>query len=304
MIGRIIIDMRSIGRGISNKGCYSFPAWGLIVCLFIQLTLGTEAATNQTAHAVVDLQLRKPTVKLPAGYDSFLKDGLLWQGDVLLHGRKWWLGAAERLQGQPLSQLNWLFFLQSTDRDGAPVKGPPWVFYALKNKNLTLNNHTYRLSWALDGTGPQAGFQMTFNDDQPAMGELKVEGTDILRLQFHSGSQGNLVLVENPGPTITLPVDRYSMVQVTVGKTNSAARFEANLLQPLEIASANATVLRAGGPLTNRLSAQWQGRSLRLDCQLLGAEGHAFRSIDQNLPPSFTVSRNGRTIHQGSFEFG
>jgi len=294
--------VRSIGHGISNKGCYNFPAWGLIVCLFIQLTSGTEAATNQTAHAVAELQLRKPAIELPPGYGSFLKDGMLWQGEVKLHGRKWWLGAAEQPHDRRSLPSQWLLFLQATDNDGSPVKGLPWFFYALGN--LSLNGHAYQVAWNLDGTGSQARLRVTFVEDRPAMGELKVEGTDIRRLQLQGDRQEQLVCVEDPGPKIILPVDRYHYVQVTVGKTNSAVRFETRLFQPLEVTTTNVAILRSGGPLTNFLSVSRQGRSFRLNCQLLNGAGQTFRPLDQSDPPTFNVDLDGRTIHSDKFEFG
>jgi hypothetical protein len=69
---------------------------------------------------------------------------------------------------------------------------------------------------------------------------------------------------------------------------------------------ANAPVLAAGGPLTNSVGVQRQGRSLSLNYQLLGADGAPYQLMSQNRtdPPRFVVYKKGKQIHSGRFEFG
>ena len=132
-------------------------------------------------------------------------------------------------------------------------------------------------------------------------GELKIEGEDILRLVLNGDHQ---VILEKPGSTIQLPAGKYQMVNVTVGKNNSDARFVLTIGHSLEVSTNKTAVLRAGGPLTNRIAVVQQGRTLHLDYQLLGALGQSYAPEDTRRVPRFKVSRNGKTVGSGTFEFG
>ena len=132
-------------------------------------------------------------------------------------------------------------------------------------------------------------------------GTLRIEGQDVRSLALHGGRR---VFLENPGSTVQAPVGKYDMIQVTVGKTNSAIRFVSHLFQSMEITTNQTASLQAGGPLTNLLSATLQGRTLHLDYRLLGAQGHSYSAEDRRIPPRLSVRRNGQTVHTGTFEYG
>lgn len=135
----------------------------------------------------------------------------------------------------------------------------------------------------------------------PPQGDLKIEGDDILRLEFHG--KGHVVL-DQLGATNRLRAGKYQSVKVTVGKTNSPLRFTSTVYQAIEVTTNKMAVLRFGGPLTNHVTVVQQGRTLRLDYQLMGALGQSYLPEDTRLPPRFQVSRNGKTLASGSFEFG
>jgi hypothetical protein len=65
-------------------------------------------------------------------------------------------------------------------------------------------------------------------------------------------------------------------------------------------------VLTVGGPLTNSVIATPQGRDLRLDYRLLGADGESYqRNVqDRSHPPTFAVYEGAKKIASGTFEFG
>ena len=66
------------------------------------------------------------------------------------------------------------------------------------------------------------------------------------------------------------------------------------------------TVLNAGGPLTNTVAVGRHGRELRLDYRLVGAGGEIYRLANQNPtgPPGFVISKEGKKLASGAFEFG
>jgi hypothetical protein len=167
--------------------------------------------------------------------------------------------------------------------------------------NFTINDHAYRVNWAFTWDAPTNAIKIMFYEDHPTWASLKVEGNDIRRLLLQ-GKQ--VVLIENPGSEVRLPVDSYNYNRIIVGKTNRTPWFETRFLQPLSITAINTTVLRAGGPLTNLVTASLNGRSVRMDYQLLGSHGHSYQSTDSSHPPTFTVIHNGRTIASGNFEYG
>jgi hypothetical protein len=258
------------------------------------------AATNQTPHATAQLRLQKPVINIPSAYQSYLLSGQLWQGEVQLHGKKWWVGGAEQHLATPTSPRNlaWLF-LQLAEPTNAPNHSPAWCLSPVQH--FFLNDHSYRVSWTYDQPGPETRLSLAFYEETPALAQLKIEGNDIRRLQFH-GKQA--VLVENPGPIVQLPVDTYPQVQVTVGKSNQVARFDTYLNQAFSISRDKLNVLNAGGPLTNHIDGSWKGRSLRLDYQLLGACGHIYRPAELSQPPRFSIRLNGQPFSAGDFQYG
>ncbi len=95
------------------------------------------------------------------------------------------------------------------------------------------------------------------------------------------------------------------------GDSNRAGQFSTDLGQAPRSAATNLFVsnsgrplTRDGCPLTNSLTASWQGRTVLLDYQLAGADGQYYHFVDRSHPPRFTIYKNGRLLHTGKFEFG
>jgi hypothetical protein len=73
----------------------------------------------------------------------------------------------------------------------------------------------------------------------------------------------------------------------------------------MTINEGKSAVLTAGGPLTNSVSINRQGRKLSLNYQLVGAGG-AYQMVgqDRSHPPEFAVYQGDKKVSSGKFEFG
>jgi hypothetical protein len=274
--------------------------WLLCCCLFACPWDGKPAAAAPAPTAFT-LQFRQPTVRIPNRYQSVLKSGCWWQGDAQLQGRRWLLGAFEfpaTTTQEPHPGIAF-FLLQPAELSGRAGEEAAWIF--CPTQGLFVDGHAYRLEWAVAGVGKAARLTVAFTDEICPLGEMKVQGNDIRRLQL----QGRrAVLLENPGPVVRLPVDKYSLTEVTLGIPGNPARFMARLGQQVQISTTNVYALSAGGPLTNRIRASMQGRSLRLDYQLVGANGHSYQNVDLGKVPGFRVYRASRRVGGGDFQYG
>ena len=79
------------------------------------------------------------------------------------------------------------------------------------------------------------------------------------------------------------------------------------LPRPNDVSNPRKSVtLAAGGPLNNTVTANRQGRDLRLDYKLLGAGGQAYSLVRHGpaVQPEFAVYKGDKKIASGKFEFG
>jgi len=136
--------------------------------------------------------------------------------------------------------------------------------------------------------------------EDPAMGELKLEGKHIERLVLQR-KDGHTERFDRPAATIKLPAGEYRLLEahlkhrywfhflsrdwVTVGKDKPA-------------------VLKVGAPLKQTVKAQRQGNLLVLNYKLLGVGGEIYTGRDTSKPPTFTVYKGDKEIASGKFEFG
>ena len=282
---------RNCGRILLSLGCW--------IGLVSSPLTGTAASDSPPSNAVVSLQLQPPRIKVPEGYRPYLRSGCLWQGEADLHGHKWLVGAFEPPGTGGQYTPIWQWLLQSAEPTDPPRDNPAWTFSCLPY--LFVDGHAYRLDNAFEGAGKDRRLKLTFTEDAPKLTELRVRGTDIRRLQFYGKY---VALVENPSPVIRLPADTYTLVQITVGRANSTPWFMSSSNQTVRASETNGFVLNAGGPLTNRVSFDRRNRSLRLNYELVGADGRAYLAVDRGRAPRFTVYRDDRAVASGAFEFG
>jgi hypothetical protein len=227
----------------------------------------------------------------------------LWLGKVMLNQQEWQVGiiddSLERGGGRhlllrPWEQRNKAFQLN----DGAAA-----VFGF--TSTLFLNGRSYGLVAAETGTGDRAGIALTFTEQSPALGELRLTGQFIDRLGLESAS--GLVLLDRPDPQVKVPVGRYTATQVLLraGEVGAVrnSRYGNNGVTVSEDA---AVTLAVGGPLTNSVAVNRRGRTLVFSYQLVGAGNEVYNltRAGPRQPPEFAVFEGDRKIASGKFEFG
>jgi hypothetical protein len=245
------------------------------------------------------LQLQKPRIQVPAAYRAQLREGQLWEAEVKLHGRSWLLGAIEASQPKTDPPAIWWYLLQAANEQGLPADRPAWVFG--QPALLFVDQHGYRVESQFEGAGKDQRLKFVLHEDTPRLADLPLRGSDVQRIQF----QGKyLALIESPESVIRLPVDNYSMVQVSVGKSVTSPWSVASEYRTFTVTPTSNAVLLAGSPLTNRVSFTQRGRTLRLKYERIDSAGRNYTPVDQTHPPRFVVSQAGKIVAQGAFEFG
>ena len=187
----------------------------------------------------------------------------------------------------------------------------------------------WQLDWSAEPRGREEKLALRFAEQPSELGELRITGSFIQRLVLTGGPYE--VILDQPQASVMIPPGRYQPYRVWLKQENARAYFEfglprsgkANVVQaetgaqmpilsppPPEqavvVAAQRIAVMAVGGPLTNYVSATRRGRNLLLNYQLIGAGGREYwlagRGIQQ--PPHFTVSRSGKSLGTGQFEFG
>ena len=151
--------------------------------------------------------------------------------------------------------------------------------------------------------GDSPKYKVTFKEQAPRLGELKVTGADLHRVIL-TAKPAMTVVLDQPAGTVKLPVGSYSLDEIWLRKGEvEAGSFRAGRLS---VDARRPTSLVAGGPLTNSVEVKSQRESLRLDYRLLGAGGRAYqipRRTDSR-PPEFAVFQGTNRLATGKFQYG
>jgi len=265
----------------------------------VHLPVATSAGNRSTA---MDLNL--------FGYGNrfFANAGLrsLWLGKVTLDGKQWQVGVLDNpIERGAAGGSRHLLLRPWEDREkpfqmgdgAAPVFG--------FSTNLFLNGHAFGLVAADAGAGNKAGINLDFTEQHPALGELKLTGQFIQRLALEGSSC--LVVLEQPGSVVRVPVGRYTEANVRLGNGGGEAvrdpRFAA---KGVKVSETGTAALEVGGPLTNSVSLNRRGRTLVLNYQLVGAGGETYQLVRPGVrkPPEFVAYQGEAKITSGKFEFG
>jgi len=257
------------------------------------------AAVEKSPLITTTLHLQKPTIKIPKEYSSLLIQGCMWEGEVMLNGSRYVLGAlGDQRSQQPTGNSIFQFFLQPLATK-TPDSSPFWMFSP--PSNLFFDGHSYKFQWAFEGTSSDAVLKLTFQEEPHKLAELKIQGNDIIQVQLLGNKT---VLMNNPGLAIHVPAGNYNMATITVAKTNSPVAFRANLIKNYQLSATNTSILLAGSPLTSRLTCDMRARFINLNYQLVDGQGNAYLPVDRSMTPRFTVEQNGQSVDAGVFEFG
>jgi len=230
----------------------------------------------------------------------------LWLGQATLDGREWQVGVFD----DPLAQgtggtLRHLLVRPWAEReqpfrigDGAtPVVGLPTQVF--------LNGRAYGLVASDAGAGDPSRLKLAFTEQHPGLGELRLPGQFIHRLALESGSC--LVILEQPGAVVKVPVERYTAASVRLRQGEvEAVRSPRPAAGGVAVAETGSAALVVGGPLTNSVNVNRRGRALVFNYQLLGAGGETYQVVRQGArkAPEFAVFQGDTKITSGKFEFG
>ncbi len=141
----------------------------------------------------------------------------------------------------------------------------------------------------------------TSSGGSPDTGELKIEGTHIVRLVLQGPLYPDQEL-SNPSGTVTLRVGAYRTREIELegGYSHRPQR-----LRPKRITISPNTpaVLTVGGPLRQTLRVDRCARVLTLTYALVGIGNERYEPALASMSlPTFTVYRGGRVIASGRFE--
>ena len=141
-------------------------------------------------------------------------------------------------------------------------------------------------------------------DQDPALGELRLEGESIVRLVLKREGDNQTETFRRPEQIIELPTGKYTVQEVHLdgGYIYYASRGPKS--HWVTVTSDEPATLKIGGPLKQTVKVSREGRILVMNYELLGVGGEQYTSGDRREPPTFAVYKADKKIASGNFEFG
>jgi len=151
-------------------------------------------------------------------------------------------------------------------------------------------------------SGVAFGNQSDSQAERPVMYELRLEGENIEQLILQSGNQKQTY--NQPGKSIMLGPGTYQISQLQLkGGFMHYPYSDTIRLGPTHVGPGEPAILKAGGPLEQRVTVQRKGQLLTMDYRLIGVAGESYRN-DNRYPPTFTIYKGDKEIASGKFQFG
>lgn len=147
---------------------------------------------------------------------------------------------------------------------------------------------------------------LAVQNDSPK-GQVKILGQDITKITFTKigivntvESEADFTIgIENPDEIIELSAGKYSINRVEL-----KGGYYASSYIPIIVSEDEVTELKAGGPLTQAITAQKLGRNLQLSYVLTGIGGERYIDSLRKETPGFTIHKAGKIVDSGHFEYG
>ncbi len=139
-------------------------------------------------------------------------------------------------------------------------------------------------------------------EEDPATGELKLEGKHIQKLVFRYKGRKTETF-DNPGEIIKLPVGEYQLREVHL-EGGYVSRFGIVDGRWKMVDKDKPNVLKVGAPLKQSVRVQRRKNLLILRYELLGVGGHNYVQAQRGTPPQFAIYCGDKKIASGKFEFG
>ena len=227
-----------------------------------------------------------------------------WQGKLALQGREWQVGVVGRLVNKdPAGERGYLLLRPWADRSNRIdlINGTPGaVAFAPK---LFWLGRAYEVNGSFFSQEGKPRGRLEFKEVPAQWADLQVTGKFLHRLVLERPRESIVVLDNAPLP-LKVPKGTSQVSQVWIQSGTNLAVHRPT--PPALIDPTNGMTLTAGGPLTNSVTLSRRGRNLVLDYRLSGAGGDTYRLVpdDRTHPPRFTISRAGKVVRSGTFEFG
>ena len=145
--------------------------------------------------------------------------------------------------------------------------------------------------------------RLTWGQD-PAHGELRIEGTHITKLILQGGDDPHTEELSDPCSSVSLPVGAYRLQRIEL--QGGYLCWAGDLLgsDPIVIMEDTPESLKVGGPLRQEITAGCRGRTLVLRYALLGIGSERYTPVTRDRPPRFAVLKGQKAVASGQFDYG
>jgi hypothetical protein len=301
--GKLYLDLNhNLDLTDDAAGVFVSPAKGYQTFSGIRLPVKTAAGNRET---LMDLNLNNYGSR-PGGTAAVHS---FWQGKVTLQGVECQVGVVENPFSHSGLAPDRYLLLRPWAARNEPFSTDNGSFVAFPfPRKLFYQNQACRLDCTNELPGNNARLKLQFTGEQPALGELKINGHFIQRAVLPGGPY--LVVLDQPETVVKVPVGKYNRPEVSLKQGDTSAyrplTYPVRSDQGITIDGNKPEVLTAGGPLTNSVSISRHGKSLLFNYKLLGAGGEVYQlaRVDRSQPPEFAVYRGDRQIASGKFAFG
>ncbi len=282
---------------------------------FTNVHLTLESA-NGKRPLLLDLTLYQPNYNGQPNGSAACRS--FWQGTIPLQNQDWQIGIVENPPGRVGPVEPAYLLLRPWGGREEPFETQSGCLDAFTfSPNLFFRQQAYAVEGGFDQQGGAPKYRITLREKAVELGELRLTGKFIHRLVLTGNSAEATkdrftVVLDRPEASVTIPTGTYGPCQIQLKAGSVDAYRDAARLSPSQVVmtvtakGSKATLLNAGGPLTNTVSAARRGAFLSLSYQLLGADGVPYQLVhfDRNQPPRFNIYKNGKVIQSGRFEFG
>ena len=297
--GKLYLDLnRNLDLTDDPAGVFVCPAKSGQTFSGIRLPVKTVAGNRET---LMDLNLNNYGSRpgCTVAVHSF------WQGKVMLQSVECQMGVVEQSFSHSGLVPDGYLLLRRWAARNEPFSTDSGSFVAFPfPRKLFYQNQACRLDCTNEPPGNQARLKLQFTGEQPALGELKINGHFIQRAILQGGPY--VVVLDQPETVVKVPVGKYNRPEVWLKQGDTVAYRPVQPDQRITVDGNKPGLLTAGGPLTNSVSISRHGKSLRFNYQLLGAGGEVYQlaRVDRSKPPEFAVYKGDRKIASGKFAYG
>ena len=235
-----------------------------------------------------------------------------WQGKLTLQGRDWQAGLVQKTVNGQFDRWDSLencrLLLRAWEKRDQPFNANDGSLTTVPfSRKLFVDGRAYQVDWTMGSKEGEAKPALQFTEQTAPLGELKITGQFIRRLVLPGGPY--LVILDEPAGGVKIPTGSYDQPNIQLEEKGTVAFCDSRLSLVggrIAVDGKTTAVLKAGGPLTNSLTASRQGQDLVLDYHLVGAGGETYQLAKQDAtkPPTFAIYKNDKKIASGDFEFG